>query len=103
MTVWTLSSWSFGQWGASEGFNLGTEQPRSDLGFRSREGGADGGRDTCRKVQDPLRDPGGLRQMARRGGEDAEEAWLGCPCCYWNGCSKDQDHVTLLLWACRCQ
>lgn len=31
------------------------------------------------------------------------DARLGCPNCYCKGCFKDPDHVTLLLWACKCQ
>ena len=60
-------------------------------------------RETCRKMQVPLRAPGVLGQKAwgQRGG--AKGAWLGCPDCYRKGCFKDQDHVTLLLWAWRCQ
>ena len=37
-TVQTLRSWSFGQWGASEGFNLGIECLRLNLGTRIEKG-----------------------------------------------------------------
>ena len=40
LTVQALRSWSFGQWGANEGFNLGIEWLRLDLGTRSGEGGS---------------------------------------------------------------
>ena len=38
LTVQTLRSWSFGQWGASEGFNLGIECLRLNLGTRIEKG-----------------------------------------------------------------
>lgn len=65
-----------GQWGGYEDFNSGTEQLRLDWGFGSGEGGADGGRDTCRNMPVPLRGPGGLGQKAWRAAGDAE---VGCP------------------------
>lgn len=74
MTGWTLRSCSFGQWGGCEGFNSGAEQLRLDLGFGSGERGTDRGRDTCRNMQVPLRDPGGLGQRAWRGEGDAKNA-----------------------------
>lgn len=98
MTVWVLRSFVNGK--AIRDLTEGLVSLEWDFG--SGEGGADGSRDICRNMQVPLRDPGGLGQKAWRRG-DAEAAWLGCPTCYLKGCFKDQDHVTLLLWACRCQ
>lgn len=53
-------------------------------------------------MQVPLRDAGGL---GRGHGEErgGKRCWAEVPQLLLEGLFKDQDHVTLLLWACRCQ